>query len=113
MMLHEINYKMPIYRDCTLGEMLFVGGTVFLCEMTFFSLMTKLLFGFAFIGVAITFVSFFHVSKYFLGRLQKVKYGKPYGYYRQLFFKKMIEHGIIRSDYVIRLGKWSVRREIK
>lgn len=110
MILHEINQKMPIYRDCTLGEIMFVGAMIFLIETLIFSLVTKLLFGYAFIGVAITFIGFFHTTKYYLNKLQKLKYGKPYGYYQQLLIKKLSDMGLIKGLYITRIGRWSVRR---
>jgi conjugative transfer region protein (TIGR03750 family) len=110
MILHEINYKMPIYRDCTLGEILSIGTCVFLAEIIVFAFLTKLLFGYAAIGVVITFITFFHVTKFSLNQLQKVKYGKPYGYYKHLLVKKSIEFGLLSNRYLTRKCKWSVRR---
>ena len=110
MILQEINHTMPIYRDCTLAEILFVGGSVLMSEMIIFSLLTKLLFGYACIGVAITFVTFFHITKFSLGKLQHVKYGRPYGYYKHLTIKKMMNYGLMKNRYVTRVGKWSIRR---
>lgn len=110
MVLHEINHKMPIYKDCTLGEMLLVGAMVFVAEAIIFSSFARLLFGYAFIGFALTFISFFHVTKVLLSQLQKVKYGKPHGYYQQWLIKRCIELKLIRSLYITRCGKWSVRR---
>lgn len=113
MILHEINQKMPIYRDCTLGEILCVGGAVFFIELMSFTLVTRILFGYGSVGMFVTLVSFFHVTKLLLNRLQKVKYGKPYGYYKQLAIKKLSEMGLMKSPYLTRIGKWSVRREIR
>ena len=110
MILHEINHNMPIYRDCTLGEILCVGGVVFLTELLILTALTKLLFNYASIGVAITLISFFHISKQFLNKLQKVKYGKPHGYYKQLLIKKCLGMGLVKGHYLTRMGKWSVRR---
>lgn len=110
MILHEINYKMPIYRDCTLVEILLVGTTVFSIEIILLSLLTKLLFGYACIGVAITFISFFHLTKFSLGKLQHIKYGRPHGYYKHLAIKKIMSYGLMRHHYLTRIGKWSVRR---
>lgn len=112
MILHEINHKMPIYKDCTLGEILLVGGLVFSTEAVFFSIVTRLFFGYAAIGVAITFISFFHITKVLLNQLQKVKYSKPHGYYKQWFVKKCTELRLIQPLYITRCGKWSVRRKL-
>jgi conjugative transfer region protein (TIGR03750 family) len=111
MILHEINHKMPIYKDCTLGEMLGIGALVFMSEAIVFSLLTRFLFGYAAIGIALTLVSFFHLTKMFLSQLQKIKYGKPYGYYQQWCVKKWSTLKGGRILYITRLGKWSVWRK--
>lgn len=113
MILHEINQKMPIYRDCTLGEILFVGSSVFIVESILLALIARLVFGYGSIGLILTLVSFFYITKFLLHKLQKLKYGKPFGYYKQLTVKKLSEMGLMKSPYLIRIGKWSVRREIK
>lgn len=113
-MLNHINNKMPIYKDCTLGEMLIVGAVVFVTNSIILSLITRLLFGYAWIGFAITLLSLVSITKLLLGRLQKIKYGKPYGYYQQLLIKKLQQFElfklIFKPLYVERQGKWSVRR---
>jgi conjugative transfer region protein (TIGR03750 family) len=110
MILHEINYKMPIYKSCTLGEMLAVGACVFIIESITLLILTRLLFNLASIGFAITMLSFFHISKYLLGRLEKVKYGKPQGYYKHSLIKKISAIGLLKCRYLTRQGRWSVRR---
>jgi conjugative transfer region protein (TIGR03750 family) len=110
MILHEINHKMAIYKDCTLGEMLLVGAMVFITETISLSILTRLMFGYASVGMAFTFISFFHITQLLLNQLQKIKYGKPQGYYKQRIVKKLAELKLIRSLYITRLGKWSVRR---
>lgn len=114
MILNMINHKMPIYKDCTLGEMLFVGGLTFLTLSITLSLLTKLLFDFAWIGFALSILLLVHTSRFLLGRLQKVKYGKPHGYYQQLLLKNLqksfLLQSLLKHSYVQRCGKWSVRR---
>lgn len=105
---------MPIYKDCTLGEMMVVGAAVFLTMSVVLSLITKVIFGIAWIGFGITLLSLVHITRFLLGRLQKIKYGKPYGYYKQLIIKKSFKSKLISAlfdmDYIQRIGKWSVRR---
>jgi len=101
---------MPIYKDCTLGELLIVGTSIFVCEIVLFALLTRVLFGLGSIGVALTFLSFFHITKYALSQLQKIKYGKPFGFYQHTILKKLSEWKLIHSLYVTRIGKWSVWR---
>lgn len=115
MILTHINHKMPIYKDCTLFEMLTVSLTVMVIGGVFFSLFTWLLFGYASIGGAIILLSFVHISRFFLSRLQKLKHGKPYGYYFHLFLKHLARSSLIghfwESPWLMREGRWSVRRK--
>ena len=55
---------------------------------------------------------FVFVTKGLLVQLQKVKYGKPYGYYQQLIIKILSESGLMQSPYITRIGRWSVRRKL-
>lgn len=116
MILNQVNHKMAIYKDCTLGEILFVGIFVFLLLGLSLSLITKIVFGYAWIGFALVLLSLVHITRFLLGKLQKVKYGKPYGYYKQLMIKKISRLAIynifLRPSYVERQGKWSVRRRM-
>jgi conjugative transfer region protein (TIGR03750 family) len=98
---------MPIYKDCTLGEMMAAGIFAFLSMSLVLSFFTYLFFGFAWIGFAISILSLVHITRFLLGRLQKIKYGKPYGYYKQLILKKQT---FIKLPYVQRQGKWSVKK---
>lgn len=116
-MLNCINHKMPIYKDCTLLELLLVSTGYLVVMGIFLSLLTWMLWGYFLIGFALTLFSMVHATRFLLGRLQRVKYGKPYGYYQQLFLKKLFEKAWInaywQSPWVVREGKWSVRRRIK
>lgn len=114
MILPEINNKMPIYRDCTLLEVMVVS---FACIVTLMILLvptTILLFGYGWIGAVLALVLWVPVSKGFLAKLQKLKFGKPYGYYQHVLLK-VLSHSLIAAyipiPFVQRLGKWSVRRE--
>jgi conjugative transfer region protein (TIGR03750 family) len=113
-MLNHINHKMPIYKDCTLFELLAVSISYLIVFGSLLSLCSWILFGYASIGCAITLFSMVHASRFLLGRLQKVKYGKPYGYYKHLFLKKIANiqgvHMFYTSPWIVRKGRWSVRR---
>ena len=115
MILTHINHKMPIYKDCTLFELLIVSSAVLVLGGSTLSILTWLLFGYASIGSALMLLSFVHLSRFFLGRLQKLKYGKPYGYYHQLFLKKLSQWPLVQAILAITLhhcvkGRWSVSR---
>lgn len=109
-MLNHINHKMSIYKDCTLVEIMVVSIISLVTLTLIFSLSTKILFGYVWPGYLMASALFFFVTKWMLAGLQKLKYGKPYGYYQHLLIKKLSEKGLIRSRYITRLGRWSVRR---
>src|SRR5262245_22045755 len=109
-MLNHINYKMPIYRDCTLVEVMAVAITSYLLLIVILSLLTKLIVGYLWPGYLLASALFVFVTKAVLSKLQKLKYGKPYGYYQHLFIKKLSDCGLIKSPFITRKGKWSVRR---
>jgi conjugative transfer region protein (TIGR03750 family) len=109
-MLNHINHKMAIYKDCTLFELMVTAITT-LCMLTLiFSLITKCIFGILWPGYLLASLLFFFVTKFFLSKLEKWKYGKPYGFYLHFLIKKISAMGIIHCRYVIRAGQWSVRR---
>ncbi|HVV67999.1 MAG TPA: DUF3487 family protein [Gammaproteobacteria bacterium] len=115
MLLNHINHKMPIYKDCTLFELLIVSGAYLVLGGLIFSLLTWIFIGYASIGWALTLLSLVHATRFLLGRLQRLKYGKPYGYYQQLFFKKLgtsMLNFFWKTRLVTRIGRWSVRREL-
>jgi conjugative transfer region protein (TIGR03750 family) len=114
MILPEINQKMPIYRDCTLVEVMVVS---FICIISLMLLLvptTIILFGYGWIGAVLALVLWVPVSKFFLARLQKLKFGKPYGYYQHILLKSLSNSPLaswLPISFVQRLGKWSVRRQ--
>jgi conjugative transfer region protein (TIGR03750 family) len=114
MILNHINNKMPIYKDCTFGELLILGGASLITMGITFSLISRLLLGYTWIGFALTILLLVPTIRLLTGRLQRVKFGKPYGYYQQLFIKRLSQFSFLQSilpmAFVQREGKWSVRR---
>ncbi len=114
MLLNLINHKMPIYKDCTLFELLIVSCGYLILGGISLSLLSWLLTGFASIGFALILITLVHSTRFLLGRLQRLKYGKPYGYYQQLFLKQVMQTSWLGSLWKTRLitrtGRWSIRR---
>jgi conjugative transfer region protein (TIGR03750 family) len=109
-MLNNINHKMAIYKDCTLAELM-VTAIATLCLLTLvFSILTDVLLGVIWPGYLLASLLFFFVTKFLLSKLEKLKYGKPYGFYQHLLIKKLSAMSIINSRFVIRVGRWSIRR---
>jgi len=114
MMLNHINHKMPIYKDCTLFELIIVSGGYLVGCGAILSLLTWIFIGYASIGCALTMISMVHMTRFLLGRLQRLKHGKPYGYYQQLFLRKLSDSALSifwQSPQITREDRWSVRRE--
>jgi conjugative transfer region protein (TIGR03750 family) len=111
-MLNNINYKMAIYKDCTLVEVLSVAVTNLALLIIILSSISKLLIGYLWPGYILASALFFIVNKFALSKLQKMKVGKPHGFYRHLIIRKLVDLGMIQSQYVTRIGTWSTRRKI-
>lgn len=109
-MLNHINHKMPIYKDCTLVEVMVTAIATFVILIVVFSILTKILLGYFWPGYLLSSILFLLITKLMLSKLQKLKYGKPYGYYQHLIIKKLSNFGLIKSPYLVRIGKWSIRR---
>jgi conjugative transfer region protein (TIGR03750 family) len=110
MMLNHINHKMTIYKDCTIGEVMTVAIATYSLLAIAFSILTKILCGYVWPGYLLASSLFFFVTKLLLSKMQKLKYGKPYGYYQQLLIRKLVDKRFIHSKFLTRLGRWSVRR---
>jgi conjugative transfer region protein (TIGR03750 family) len=114
MILNNINHKMPIYKDCTLGEMLFVGLMAFIGLFISLTLLAWLLIGYWYIGLLISVFSLVHTTRFLCGKLQKMKAGKPYGYYQQLILRNLSQNKFLKKfiplPFIQRIGKWSTRR---
>ena len=116
MILPDINHKMPIYRDCTLAEVMMVSFITIVCLMLLLVTITAIVFGYGWIGCVLALVLWVHTSKFLLGRLQKLKFGKHYGYYQHVFIKALIEIIFAKwmpIPYLLRCGKWSVHRKMR
>ncbi len=109
-MLNHINHKMPIYKDCTLMEVMVIAISSLITLTMMLSVLTRLLFGYFWPGYCLASLLFFFLTKFFISKLQKLKYGKPHAYYQHLVVKKLIQAGLIKEIYLVRIGKWCTRR---
>lgn len=111
-MLNHINHKMPIYKDCTLIELLAVAIATLIALTLIFSILSIIFIGQLWPGYLLASLLFYFVTKFLLSKLQQLKYGKPYGYYQQWGHKKLAELKLMKSVYLMRIGRWSVRRAL-
>ena len=72
-MLNNINYKMAIYKDCTIGEVVTVAITSLIILTIGFSICTKVLFGYVWPGYLIASLLFFFVTKIFLSKMTETQ----------------------------------------
>ncbi len=114
MIFHHIHHKMPIYKDCTFLELMSVGSLYLIVGGALFAFLTQLLFDYAAIGMALILLSLIHATRFFLGKLQQIKYGKPYGYYQHVFLKRVSAWPYVdyfwQAPWLQRQGRWSVNR---
>jgi len=111
-MLNNINHKMPIYKNCTLFELMITTITTLTLLIIALSVLSKIFIGYLWPGFLLATIFFVFINKFMLNKLQQLKYEKPHAYHQQLVIKKLAIIGLIYVPYVIRIGKWSVRRSV-
>jgi len=101
---------MPVYQDCTLGEIVTIAVVTLVSMGVVLSIVSRILCGYFWPGYLLASGLFFFVTKFLIQKLQKMKMGKPYGYYRHLIHQRFSRYGMVRCRFVQRRGEWSVRR---
>jgi len=110
-LLDAIQAPLPIYRHCTLQEILFLGCCVLGISLLLFPIMTLLLFASAWLGFAIALPLSFVLTRFAIGKLGRLKQGKPRGFCQQRARKRLAALGLYRSPCVERVGRWSIGRQ--
>ena len=106
----RLNHKVSLYRDCTLQEILVLTLiSLGISNITLGSL-SFVMWKSILIGIALSFPMSFLLSILFICSLQKLKIGKPYGYYQQLVRLRLCDSRIFASPYVRRSGVWRIGR---
>jgi conjugative transfer region protein (TIGR03750 family) len=113
MILNDINYKMTIYRDCTLSEILTVGALCLILPLIVLCTIFKLFTGYGVFGAVIVIIFFWPIFKGMINKLQKIKSGKPHSYFKHVLIKKLIQLGLYNEIFIIKHQKWSVVRKKK
>lgn len=106
----RINFEVTLYKGCTLHELMALAGFSFgicIISATFlFSFLWQApLIGIAF-GIPVSFVVMLIIAT----SLGKIKQNKPQGYYQQQIRLCLEDQGLLKTPFVRRSGKWSVRR---
>jgi len=102
-----IQQPLPIYKQCTLQEIIILGSGILLISSLVFPLMTWLCCWSGMIGLALAFPLSFGFTRLAIGRLATLKQGKPHGFYQQTLRNRLARVGLYRLPYVTRVGRWS------
>ena len=109
-LLDAIHDPMPIYKHCTLQEIMALGITLLIISLVLFPILTMFLCHSAWLGLAIALPSSFGFTRLAIGRLGHLKQDKPYGYVLQRVYQQLSDYGLHQSPYITRVGRWSVGR---
>jgi conjugative transfer region protein (TIGR03750 family) len=111
MQLNHINHPVPIYHNCTLMEMLLLFAVFWGMSLIVLPLLLNLLWGKAFLGVALSLMVALLFTRIAMRQLGQLKQGKPYGYYQQRLRLHLQQAGVITLPIILRAGPWSIERE--
>lgn len=114
MLLTDIHHPMPVYRDCTLMEVILVSIAALCVWLLICVPLTAMIWGYGCIGWLVALIVWVPSTRLALSRLQQCKVGKPYGYYRHLWLKRFSQSALaplLPIPYVQRVGRWSVQRK--
>lgn len=108
-LLDAIQYPLPIYAHCTLEEILTVGGWVLVASVVILGLVSWLLIGSAWLGIAIALPLSFVLTRVAVGKLGRLKHNKPHGFYQQQLRGRLAAWGLYRLPHITRIGRWSIK----
>ena len=109
MLLERINQPMPVYLDCTMGELLVLAGISLVACLLIGGSVFSLAFSRAGIGLCLAVPISFLVTPMFAKALQLKKVGKPQGYYQQSARLWLEDKRLLTTPYLRRAGPWSTR----
>lgn len=107
----RLNMEPVIFRGCSLSELMFLAASGAAIWLPFWLIVCGLL-GFAMMGVGIGVISII-VWVFFGGTvLQKIKRGKPIGYYHLRMQLMLEDRGLKKSGFLRQSQIWSVGRRL-
>ena len=105
-----IQYPMPIYKQCTLKEIIVVGCMVSLLTLILMPIVTGILLHALWLGFSLALPSSFGFTRWFVCQLERLKQDKPEGYAIQRLYRLLSQYGLYQSPYVTRVGRWCIGR---
>ncbi|WP_242464610.1 TIGR03750 family conjugal transfer protein [Halorhodospira abdelmalekii] len=109
MMAERLNEEPPVFRGCSSSELVAIltAGTLFWLPV---GIAIGWMFGRAMMGIGgaaiMVLATVFVAATIF----QKVKKGRPTGYYQQRFRLALHRAGLMRAPVILRSGSWDVGR---
>lgn len=108
----RLNFDAIVFCGCTMKEMQVLGMSALASSVMLFGFLMKILIDMFFLGVAFAFPVTIVITWAGALILQRLKQGKPKGYLKQSFILWRERHGLGRSPFTIRSGKWSTERTL-
>jgi conjugative transfer region protein (TIGR03750 family) len=109
---HRLNFDPIIFAGCTLKEMQVIGCiNLFICILGL-GVAMKCLINLFLVGVGLAFPCAVGLTWMVAHSLQRIKQGKPNGYWKQKALWFLQNHGLLPEIYVCRSGYWSVGRNL-
>ncbi len=109
----RLNFDAIVFCGCTMKEMQVIGiVSLVFCILALGSLM-KMLINLLLIGVGLAFPAAVGLTWVMAHLFQRIKQGKPKGYWKQWLLLVVDDIGLMPALYVRRSGYWSVGRDKK
>lgn len=106
----RLNFDAVVFCGCTMKEMQAIGSiSLMVCMFMLGSLMEVLIHLFL-VGVGLAFPAAVGLSWFVAQIFQRVKQGKPKGYWKQRLLLALEDGYLMPSLYIRRSGYWSVGR---
>ena len=112
MLIEEINHRMPIYKNCSLVEVMILGLIVLSLSLLTFPLATKLLVNSFASGLVTALLGSFGLTSLAISQLSQLKAGKPAGFVSQQFRLWLDDWHLMRSPFIRRVGTWTTGRPV-
>src|SRR5688572_25920247 len=109
---NRLNFDAVVFCGCTLHEMRLIALCSLALCIIMLSLLTHCLFGMLLIGVGLAFPAALGMSAVVAMAFQKAKQGRPKGYVKQCVLLWCEDHGLFKTPFIRRSGRWSIGRTL-
>jgi conjugative transfer region protein (TIGR03750 family) len=109
---HRLNFDPIIFCGCTLREMQVMGFSYLVICILMLGILFKCLINLFLVGVGLAFPVAVGLTWMIAQLFQRVKQGKPKGYWKQKCLLFLQNHKLLPEIYVCRSGYWSAGRNL-